>query len=158
MNEAKSSASFWVSLVFGWAFIGVGIALLVTTGGLGRVFDVGLWVVGLDLAHDLLLAPIATVAAIAVVAVLPARLRAPVLAGLGASAVVLLLAWPLLGGYGRRADNDTILPRNYSTAVALVLAVVWALAGVWFLVRLLRSRVNPKSGRLIPHDGHAPGD
>lgn len=158
MNDSKPGLGFWVSLVFGWVMISVGIALLVTTGGVGRMFDVGLWVVGLDLAHDLLLAPIATVVAVAVVAVLPARLRAPVLAGLGASAVVLLLAWPLLGGYGRRADNDTILPRNYSTAVALVLAVIWALAGVWFLVRLVHSRVNPKSARLIPHDGHAPGD
>jgi len=140
VSEETRGAGFWVGLGAGWAMIAVGVVVLVTTGGFGRLVDVGLWVVGLDVVHDLALAPVATLVAIAVVALLPRRLRAPVIAGLGATAVVLLVAWPLLGGYGRRDDNPTILPRDYTRSVLVVLAVVWVLAAAWFVVRVVRRR------------------
>lgn len=75
-----------------------------------------------------------------VVALLPRRLRAPILAGLGASAVVLLVSWPLLGGSGRRRDNPTILPRDYTTSVLVVLAVIWVAAAAWFVLRVCSHR------------------
>jgi hypothetical protein len=140
VNEQTRGVGFWIGFGAGWAMIAIGVVLLVTTGGVGRVVAVGMWVVGLDLVHDLAFAPVATLVAIVVVALLPARLRAPVLAALGASAVVLLVAWPLLGGYGRRADNPTILPRDYTRSVAAVLAVIWTLATAWIVVRAIRQR------------------
>ena len=140
MSTETRGPGFWVGFGVGWAMIVIGMVLLVTTGGFGHVVDVGIWVVGLDLVHDLAFAPIATLVALVAVALLPRRLRAPILAGLGASAVVLLLAWPLLGGYGRRRDNPTILPRNYTTSVLIVLAVIWTIAGAWFVVRVTRRR------------------
>ena len=144
MSDAARGAGFWIGFGAGWAMIATGVALLVSTGGVGHVVDVGTWVVGLDLVHDLALAPAATAVAVVVVALLPRRLRAPVqaplLAGLGASAVVLLVAWPLLGGYGRRRDNPTILPRDYTTSVLVVLAVIWTLAAGWSVVRVARQR------------------
>ena len=140
LHEDARRIPFWIGLGVGWAMIGTGLVLLVRTGGFGHVVDVGIWVVGLDLVHDLAFAPIATLVALVAVALLPRRLRAPILAGLGASAVVLLLAWPLLGGYGRRRDNPTILPRNYTTSVLIVLAVIWTIAGAWFVVRVTRRR------------------
>lgn len=139
MNDAHG-VRFWVSLGVGWSMIGLGVALLVNAGGFDRVFDVGLWVVGLDLVHDLAFAPVVTVIALIAASVFPSRFRAPVLAGLGASAVVLLVAWPLLGGYGRREDNPTVLPRDYGASVAIVLAVVWGLAALWLIFRLIRCR------------------
>jgi hypothetical protein len=141
MTDDARGTRFWVGFGVGWILIAIGVARLVTTGGAGRVVDVGLWVVGLDVVHDLALAPLATVVALAVVVALPRRLRAPILAGLGASAVVLLVAWPLLRGYGRRADNATILPRDYSAGVTIVLAVIWVLAGVWLAARVARTRL-----------------
>lgn len=140
MSEQTRGVGFWVGFAVGWVMIAMGVVLLVTTGGFGRLVDVGLWVVGLDLVHDLAFAPVATLVAIVVVALLPGRFRAPVLAGLGASAVVLLVAWPLLGGYGRRADNPTILPRDYGSAVMIVLAIVWSLAAMWCVARVVRRR------------------
>ena len=138
MNEHPRGVGFWLGFAVGWAMIAAGLVLLVTTGGFGRVVDVGLWVVGLDLVHDLAFAPVATLVAVAVVALVPRGLRAPVLAAVGASAVVLLVAWPLLGGYGRRADNPTVLPRDYTASVLVVLAVVWILATGWLAVRAAR--------------------
>jgi hypothetical protein len=140
VSDQDRGPGFWVGLGVGWAMIATGVALLVTTGGVGHVVDVGIWIVGLDLVHDLAFAPVATVVALGVVALLPRRLRAPVLAGLGASAVVLLLAWPLLGGYGRRRDNPTILPRDYTTSVLVVLGVIWTIAAAWSVVRAVRAR------------------
>ena len=142
VDGSPGGARFWTGVVLGWALMGFGLALLVLDGGVGRVLDVGTWVVGLDLAHDLVLAPIATLVAVGVLAVVPRGWRAPLLAGLGATVVVLLLAWPLLGGYGR-TDNPTELPLDYPTAVATVLGVVWGLVALWFGVlatRALRRR------------------
>jgi hypothetical protein len=140
VSEDTRGIGFWLGFGMGWAMIAIGLVLLVTTGGFGHVVDVGIWIVGLDLVHDLAFAPIATLVALVAVALLPHRLRAPILAGLGASAVVLLIAWPLLGGYGRRRDNPTILPRNYTTSVLIVLAVIWAIAAAWFVLRACSHR------------------
>jgi hypothetical protein len=137
---------FWIGLGCGWVLIGVGIALLVLDGGAGRVRDVGFWVVGLDVAHDLVLAPSALLVALVVSrAVGPGVVRGPVLAGLGATAVVLLIAWPLLGRYGERPDNPTVLPLDYPVAVAAVVAVVWAIVAVVVLLRVVVSRAHGRS-------------
>jgi hypothetical protein len=137
---------FWIGLSCGWALIGVGLALLVLDGGAGRVRDVGLWVIGLDLAHDLVFAPLALLIALVVGrAVGPRVLRGPLLAGLGATAVVVLVAWPLLGRYGEEPDNPTVLPLDYPVAVATVLAVVWALVLVAVLVRIIVTRGRGRS-------------
>ena len=70
MSEDTRGVGFWIGFGMGWAMIVIGVVLLVTTGGFGHVVDVGIWVVGLDLVHDLAFAPIATLFALGVVALL----------------------------------------------------------------------------------------
>jgi hypothetical protein len=62
-------------------------------------------------------------------------------AGLFASAVLLLVAWPALRGYGRDhvPDNPSVAPLHYGTAVATVLAVVWVAVAVWILAAATRA-------------------
>ena len=137
----RVGAGFWVALAGGWALIGYGIALLVRGGGAGRVRDVGVWIVGLDLAHDLVLAPLTLLLAVAVSRVVGPRVaRGPLLAGLGATTVVLLLSWPLLGRYGADPRNPTVLPLDYPVAVATVLAVVWGLVVAVIAARVVVAR------------------
>jgi hypothetical protein len=95
------------------------------------------WVIGLAILHDLLLAP--------VVLVIGAGLRrwAPkawVAAALLVSGVVTLVAWPFVRGYGRLANNPSILPRNYGRGLAIVLALTWFVAGAGALVVRLTAR------------------
>jgi hypothetical protein len=94
------------------------------------------------LLHDLVLAPVA-VAAGAVVRHVPGRAR-EVLQAVGiVGASVVLVAVPVLVGAGRRADNASVLPRDYGRGLALVLlavVVTAVLAGVVSAVRERRRR------------------
>jgi hypothetical protein len=99
------------------------------------------WLLGVLLAHDLLLAP-----ALLVVGVLvgraPGPWRPPLRAALIVSGTLALVSLPLLLGYGRAAQpgNTSVLPGNYLASLAGVLAVVWVLAAAWGLYRLRGGR------------------
>lgn len=95
--------------------------------------------IGLDLVHDLLLAPIVVIAGYGLTRLVPARVRPPVTAGLFVSAVVALYAYPLVRGFGRFAEfNSSRLPNNYATGLVTVLAAVWAVTAVLVVIRLRR--------------------
>jgi hypothetical protein len=46
------------------------------------------------------------------------------------SAVLVLIAWPFVGGYGQNRGNPSLLPRNYAHGLVAYLVVTWLLAGV----------------------------
>lgn len=84
-----------------------------------------LFVVGAALVHDLLLAP-------AVVAVawwgrhlMPSRVQPWLGAGLLVSASLLVVAVPVLGRFGARSDDPSLLPKDYPLGLLVALAVVW---------------------------------
>ena len=92
------------------------------------------WVVGLAVAHDLLLVPFVLVIGVAVRRFPPVALRPFLAGGLLVSGAVTLVAWPFVRGYGRRADNPSILPRNYAHGLALTLVAVWLTTALVALV------------------------
>ena len=101
------------------------------------------WVIGADLLHDFLLAPLVIAAGWLVVRIVPARVRVPIQAGLVASGVVILVGWPAWRGYGRAVvpDNPTVQPLDYTTAILTVLGIVWVVVAIWIAARLVRARV-----------------
>ena len=127
---------FWVTAAAGWAVIlGVGLR-----GILGHRIDtrpaqLARFVVGGALIHDLFVAPVVILLGALLLKVVRGRARAPVQAALVVSAVVALYAYPLVRAYGLNTHNPTSLPHNYAWNLALVLAVVWAAAGVAIVVR-----------------------
>ena len=133
MTEARgpSGPGFWAAAVVGWAIIAVGVSGLVGRLGTGGALDVGLWVVGGNVIHDVALVPLVGAVAIAVALVVHPPWRAPVLAGLATSAVVVLVSVPLVGRFGAKPRNPTVLPLDYPSAVATVLAVVWTGVAIW---------------------------
>lgn len=95
------------------------------------------WVVGLAVAHDLVVAPV-------VLGVGRLVRRWPSVAvGLLLSGVVVLFAFPFVRGYGRRADDPSALPRDYRAGLLVVLAVIWAAVALRALVNGLLSRSCP---------------
>jgi hypothetical protein len=96
------------------------------------------WVVAADLLHDLVLAPLVCVLGLAIARFVAPPLRWPIRAGAIATAIVLLVAYPALRGFGRRTapGNASVQPLDYTTAVLTVLAVVWGAALVWACVNL----------------------
>jgi hypothetical protein len=133
----RHGVAFWVGLVVGGAVMAVGVrGVLDHAAGT----DPGLlaaWVVGADLVHDLVLAPVAIGVGWLVGRRVRGTWRAPVQGALVATGVVLLVAWAPWRGYGRdtRPDNPTVAPLDYTTAALTVLAIIWCAAAVWGVVR-----------------------
>jgi hypothetical protein len=114
--------------------------LLVSRGH--DLLDVGVWLAAGVVLHDAVLAGLALVVGALVVRRAPEPARAPLAVGLVVLGSVTLIAVPVLGRFGARADNPTLLDRDY-TAGWLVLAALTAVAvGTAVLVRSRR-----RSGR-----------
>ena len=142
-NE-EHGRSFWIGLAIGSGLMlwGAWLYLDVTPDGRRRGSFVR-WIVGLDLAHDLVLAPVVVGIGLLVVRYVPSRVRAVVQAGLITSAFVLLVGLlPLVGTY--KGDNPTIQPIAYGPAVLIVLGIIWAAVGLVAVVR--PSRPAPARG------------
>ena len=107
------------------------------------------WVIGADLLHDFLFAPLVIAIGWFVVRVVPRSWRAPVQAGLVASGVVALVGWAAWRGYGRATvpDNPTVQPLDYTTAILTVWAIVWGVVAIWIAVREIRRRSSPDACR-----------
>jgi hypothetical protein len=131
-----------VGLLTGYAIMVFGVVGLVRAVPLRSVGQVAAWVVGADLLHDFLVAPVVCVAGFALARALPSPLRWPVRAGALGTAFVMVVAYPALRGFGRATapGNDSVLPLDYTTAVLTVLAVVWGVALVWGLTNVVTRR------------------
>lgn len=119
---------FWATAAVGWGVIGWGVAGVFRNSLDTRPANLATFVVGGVALHDLVVAPLAVLAGVAVVRAVPRRARGPVQAALVVSAVVALFAYPLVRAYGLAANNPTSLPYNYGRNLVIVLGVVWAVA------------------------------
>jgi hypothetical protein len=138
MSPPRYGRAFWIALPIGAALMAFGAVGLIGDAGVGAGAEVGGWLVGADVAHDFVLAPLACLVGAAVARALPRWCRAPLQAALLTSGVLLIIVFPALRGFGRDQvpDNPSVQPLDYTTATLTALAVVWATAGVWLVVRL----------------------
>jgi hypothetical protein len=90
-------------------------------------------------AHDFIVLPATLGVGAAVVRFAPTWARRPIVAALVVSAAVTAVALPLVIGKGRIADNPSAFPQRYGLHLLVVLAVVWAAAAVWAVVKLRRT-------------------
>jgi hypothetical protein len=106
--------------------------------------------------HDGLLLPLFVAAGAVVHRFARPVARGVLQAALIASAAVLLIAAPLVLGYGRLGGNPSVLPRNYAHGLVLVLVVIWLAADAALLVRRWRARPG-RPGRTGPPAGAGAG-
>jgi hypothetical protein len=99
--------------------------------------DVAVWLAGGVVLHDAVLSVVLLVLGVVVVRVLPPVAQAPAVVGFVVLGSATLLALPVLGRFGARTDNATLLDRNY-LAGWLVLAGATLVAVV--TATLVRSR------------------
>jgi len=142
VGHPPAGAGFWVGALIGGGIMAFGVMGLLEAAPATRPAEVGLALLGLDLLHDAVIAPLVCVAGIVLARLLPPALRPPVRAGLFASALVILVGWAPLRGYGRDQvpDNLTVDPLDYGTAVITVLGVVWVATAIWAGIVWWRSR------------------
>jgi len=124
---------FWIGVVLGWCVMTFGIIGLFVEAERTHPDQWVRWFIGAALVHDLLVAPI-----VFLVGRFADRWGSVVRNGVVASAILTLVAYPLVRGYGRNPMNPTILPSNYALNLVVVLGVVWSVVGVTLLVASLQ--------------------
>jgi len=144
MSAQSYGRTFWIAVAIGAAVMAYGAIGLVSDAGFGASTNVAAWLAGADVANDVVLAPLACLVGAAVARVLPRWCRAPVQAALLTTGVLLIVVFPALRGYGRDTvpDNLSVDPLDYTTSTLTALAVVWAAAGAWLVLRLALSGVG----------------
>ena len=115
--------------VLGVVVAGWGVWTLLTNQRPDQLVAAAVWLAGGVIAHDFVLAPAVLVTGWLLVPMLPLRMRGPATAGAVVLGTVTLVALPVLGGWGRRADNPSLLPRDYWSGW-LLLATIVAIAVV----------------------------
>ncbi len=141
--------AFWITAAIGWTVIAAAVV-----GALGDRRDaqpaaLARWIAGGVVLHDFVWLPL--VAVVGALLGLAARGHVPraVRWAIATSAVLTLIAWPFVRGYGRSTGNPSLLPRNYAHGLLAYLAVTWLLAGAAVVVGRVRARHVP-AGRPEP--------
>ena len=99
-------------------------------------------VVGFDLLHDLVFAPLLLLGAWLITRFVPAPAQGPCRAAGALTVLIVLFSRPLVAGYGRRPRNSSTLPFDYGRTVLLLLAAVWAVAALVIAMRVRRRRAG----------------
>ncbi len=136
---------FWIGLAIGTPVMVYGAAELVQQTGWPRAFGVARWFGGGILLHDLVIVPIVLAIVWAIGRWTPAPVHTPLRAAVLGTGLVVAIGWPGLRGYGNKADNATIHPLDYGSAVLTLLVLMWAAALVWSVWRLVRRADRPRS-------------
>jgi len=110
------------------------------------IVNATLWLAGGVIVHDGILAPLTLAVVVLATRALAPRLRTAVTAGLVVLATVTVTAIPVLGSWGAREDNPTLLDRNYVLGwVVFAALVLLATAGAAL-------RAVPPAGDSAGHD------
>ncbi len=100
--------------------------------------DVAFWLAGGVVLHDGVLSLLVLAIGAVALKVLPRAARAPAVVAFVTLGSLTLLAVPVLGRFGARSDNGTLLDRNYWVGWLVVAALTLAAAGVATLARSRR--------------------
>jgi hypothetical protein len=154
VGSSRHGIGFWIALVVGTAIMGLAVGGAygdLTTESFGSW---GKWIIGADLVNDFLILPLVAGIGVGLTKVPLGRWRAPVQAGLFASAIVLIVGYPGIRELSA-SSNPTIQPLNYATATLTALGVVWAVVLAWAVLRHRRAVVRVDHG---PPAGDRNGD
>jgi hypothetical protein len=109
-------------VVMGFAVVGA-----LTDDGFDPV-GVVVFLGGVVIAHDLVLMPLVLAAGALIERFVPGPARTAVRVAALCGLALTVVAAPLVAGFGRVADDPSVLPRPYGRGLLLALALVWAFA------------------------------
>jgi hypothetical protein len=120
--------------------IGVGVAAygvkLLLDLGFGNLRATVAWLIGGIVLHDAVLAPVTVLVGIAFVVLQRTGVRTgPLIVGGLVLGTVTIAAVPMLGRFGARSDNATLLDRNYLVGWLVLAAVTTVVSGAVLLAR-----------------------
>ena len=115
-----------------------GTWLALTRQDTGQLVEIAVWLAAGVLLHDVVIAGVVLAAAALGRRFLPGPWRAPATLALVVWGGVTLMAVPVLGRFGARADNPTLLDRPYLGAWAALTVATVLVVAVGGLVRARR--------------------
>lgn len=131
--------TFWGAVAVGGAVMAWGVVLFLRSTSVADArFGLLTHLVGIDLLHDLLVAPLVCLAGVLLARLSPGRWRAPLQAGAIVSASLLAVAVLPLVGSAEGARNATIQPLDYRTSTLVALGATWAAVVAWGVARSVR--------------------
>jgi len=128
--------------LLGLAAAAYGLVLLVSNG-LDDLVAAVIWLAAGVVLHDFVLVPLTLGVCWVAMRVVPPGRRPPLAAGLLVLGSLTVLAIPVLGRFGERPDNPTLLDRDYTAGWLVVagLTLVAVLAGL-----VVSARTRPRTG------------
>lgn len=124
-----------------------GAFLMLSRQDLDQQVSAAIWLAGGVVLHDFVLTPVVLLLGVVLARFAPRDIRGPVVAGVIVLGSVTLLAIPVLGRFGARSDNATLLDRDYATGWAVLAVLVVAVTLAWLVVRSRhRARPRPEEG------------
>lgn len=120
-----------------------GLVLLIDQG-FDNLRATVIWAAGGVIAHDAILAPLVLLVCLVAARLLPPSALAPAVVGGIVLGTLSVVAVPVLGRFGARSDNSSLLDRDYPTAWLVVAGLT--LAGV-LLASVLGARGRPATRR-----------
>ena len=150
LPETTSRRGLLIGLALGLPVIGYGIRGAVVDAADTHPPELARWVIGAALVHDVVVVPLAAAVALLARRFTPPHAWPPVRAGLAATAILVLVAWPFVRGYGRDPTNPSLLPRSYGAGLAAAIGIVWLAVAAWAAWRAIRSRTGSRPGRSVP--------
>lgn len=151
MNNSRSrteSTLRMITVAAGVIGIGWGVWLALQLS-LSDLLSAGAWFVIPPVLSDLVLLPVVAVIGGVLTRRLQPWVRLPVQVALAAAGCLLFIGLPFLSGLGKRADNPSLLDRNYPLGVGVYVLIILAAAGIW---ALLRWRSVGPGKQYAPHD------
>jgi hypothetical protein len=130
---------FWIGLAGGWVVIAWSVV-----GALRNEVDtnpphLAAWVIGTLVVHDAVWATGVVLAGWVTARRLTPAVRVPVRVGLATTALLALLTWPQVRGYGERPATPSALPLDYARNGAVALGVIWVAVSVSVALRRRRT-------------------
>jgi hypothetical protein len=128
-------------------------ASLLLDDGFSDLVNLATWLVAGVVLHDLVLAPLVIVLVLVAARMLPTTWRGPAASALVVLGSVSLWAIPVLGRFGARTDNSTLLNRPYWTGWALIAAITLLTTAATILIRTRRTATGHRAPRRATRDG-----
>jgi hypothetical protein len=134
--------------IAGVALLGFGIFRLVTQIPFGNLAMLALWLFAAVVIHDGLLSPL-VIGTGRTLERVPARARRYLQGSLIASAVVTVIALPLIYRRGSQPDSKALLQQNYAAHLGLLVSVIVGVCLLGYAVRVARD-YRPSTSRELP--------
>jgi hypothetical protein len=148
LRDPAYGRTWWAGLAVGSAVMAWGLVGLARQAASTTPPAWAAWLLVTLLVNDLLVLP-AAFAVARLTSLTPAPWRRALRAALAVSAVLVLVTLPAFLGDGRSTQpgNRSVLPGDYPRSLALLVALVWAVAGAWVALALRRARLRRPSAR-----------